>query len=407
MSISTDPRPKNQHDQQDRHDHDGMQRALEQARNAAAIGEVPVGAVLVHQGCVIGTGHNAPISAHDPTAHAEIQALRMGAQHLKNYRLEDCTLYVTLEPCAMCSAALLQARVARVVYGASEPKTGAAGSVINLFTIAQLNHHTHIHGGVLAQECAALLRDFFHQRRTTQRTAWPIRPDALRTPERCFNDALAEPWHGHYLNDLPTLGGLRLHYWHSGCSTQRLWLLLHDVNHWSYALRHLAQALTQAGQRVLVPDLMGFGRSDKPKKHTLHHLDWHAQILHELLQRHDSGVQRPFLVTAQGGDAFVRHLNARCPLAAVVFFLNSVDGAHHVDHVDHADALSAASAPYPDAGHRAGPRALAAQWYDQPPHPIAPTSADMPPVLHVPYAPTHPQAAAALAQTAMEYFAFC
>lgn len=150
-----------------------MQIALEQAQTAAAVGEVPVGAVVVHKGQVIATGRNAPIEGHDPTAHAEIMALRAAAKALGNYRLPDCELYVTLEPCAMCSGALLHARLKRVVFGASDPKTGAAGSVINLFDQPQLNHQTALQGGVLANEAASILKDFFNRRRLEKRSQGP------------------------------------------------------------------------------------------------------------------------------------------------------------------------------------------------------------------------------------------
>ena len=146
-----------------------MQLALDQALLAAQAGEVPVGAVVVQDGQVIATGRNAPIEGHDPTAHAEISALRAAAQALGNYRLPDCTLYVTLEPCAMCSGAMLHARLKRVVFGAPDPKTGAAGSVINLFEQQQLNHQTALQGGVLASQSAALLKAFFSQRRDEKR----------------------------------------------------------------------------------------------------------------------------------------------------------------------------------------------------------------------------------------------
>ena len=142
-----------------------MQLALAQAAQAAQEGEVPVGAVVVCKGEVIATGRNAPIEGHDPTAHAEIIALRAAAKALGNYRLPDCELFVTLEPCAMCSGAMLHARLKRIVFGASDPKTGAAGSVINLFDQPQLNHQTVLLGGVLAGQAAGLLKDFFSQRR--------------------------------------------------------------------------------------------------------------------------------------------------------------------------------------------------------------------------------------------------
>ena len=158
-------------------DNDFMQLALAQASLAAQAGEVPVGAVVVCNGEVIATGRNAPIEGHDPTAHAEIAALRAAAKALGNYRLPDCTLYVTLEPCAMCSGAMLHARLKRVVFGALDPKTGAAGSVINLFDKPQLNHQTALQGGVLADESAAQLKAFFLQRRLEKREA--IRQQSL------------------------------------------------------------------------------------------------------------------------------------------------------------------------------------------------------------------------------------
>ena len=146
-----------------------MRRALDQAHNAALVGEVPVGAVVMRAGKVVATGYNRPITAHDPTAHAEIVALRHAAQLLGNYRLPECEVYVTLEPCAMCAMAMLHARVGRVVYGAADPKTGAAGSVVDLFAERRLNHHTRLAGGVLAADCGDVLRRFFAERREAYR----------------------------------------------------------------------------------------------------------------------------------------------------------------------------------------------------------------------------------------------
>ncbi|WP_041421220.1 tRNA adenosine(34) deaminase TadA [Sideroxydans lithotrophicus] len=146
-----------------------MRAALDLARQAAQAGEVPVGAVVVRDGLIIGHGCNAPISRHDPSAHAEIAALRDAAQHIGNYRLVDCELFVTLEPCVMCVGAMFHARIARVVFGAQDPKTGAAGSVFNLFNETRLNHHARIHGGVLAEECGKVLSDFFAMRRAQQK----------------------------------------------------------------------------------------------------------------------------------------------------------------------------------------------------------------------------------------------
>jgi len=144
-----------------------MSEALTLAMSAGQAGEVPVGAVVVGGGQIIGRGYNAPISSHDPSAHAEIQALRAAALALRNYRLTGCTLYVTLEPCAMCAGAIQHARIARVVFGAADPKTGACGSVVNLFAEPMLNHHTRIEGGMLAQQCGEMLTNFFRERRAT------------------------------------------------------------------------------------------------------------------------------------------------------------------------------------------------------------------------------------------------
>ena len=142
-----------------------MAEALALARAAQARGEVPVGAVVVREGAIVGRGGNAPIAASDPTAHAEIAALREAGRALGNYRLPGCTLYVTIEPCAMCAGAILHARIARLVYGARDPKTGACGSVVDLFAEPRLNHHATAEGGVLADECGKLLSDFFAARR--------------------------------------------------------------------------------------------------------------------------------------------------------------------------------------------------------------------------------------------------
>jgi tRNA(adenine34) deaminase len=146
-------------------DVDYMRAALELAGQAQAAGEVPVGAVVVKDGEIVGRGFNAPISRHDPSAHAEMMALRDAAERLGNYRLVDCELFVTLEPCLMCAGAIMHARIARVVYGASDPKTGACGSVLDAFAEPRLNHHTAVSGGVLAEECGATISKFFALRR--------------------------------------------------------------------------------------------------------------------------------------------------------------------------------------------------------------------------------------------------
>lgn len=167
-------------------DERGMRLALDQALNAQLAGEVPVGAVILCDGAdgpqVLATGYNRPITTCDPSAHAEIVALRHAAQLRQNYRLPDCTLYVTLEPCAMCAMAMMHARLRRVVFAAADPKTGVAGSVMDLFALAQLNHHTQVQGGVLAEPAAALLRQFFAQRRAQHRAERDARRAQAASP---------------------------------------------------------------------------------------------------------------------------------------------------------------------------------------------------------------------------------
>ena len=164
-----------------------MQAALQQAQNARLVGEVPVGAVVVRSGEIVGTGFNQPIGSHDPTSHAEIIALRHAGQQTGNYRLPDCELYVTLEPCAMCVGAMLHARLKRVVFGAFDRKTGAAGSIVNLFGETALNHHTETLGGVMARESVQLLREFFEERRLRRAQAAELADEqdtgSMRSPD--------------------------------------------------------------------------------------------------------------------------------------------------------------------------------------------------------------------------------
>jgi tRNA(adenine34) deaminase len=162
-----------------------MTLALEAAESARAAGEVPVGAVLVRGDEVVATGFNHPIGAHDPSAHAEMAALRAGARSLQNYRLPGCELFVTLEPCLMCAGAIMHARIARVVFGAHDPKTGACGSVVDAFANTQLNHHTHVTGGVLGTECGDALRSFFAHRRQAIRAE---RAEAAEQARACAPD---------------------------------------------------------------------------------------------------------------------------------------------------------------------------------------------------------------------------
>jgi len=317
-----------------------MQLALRQAQVAAEAGEVPVGAVVVRAGQVIASGHNAALASHDPTAHAEVNALRAAAQALGNYRLDDCTLYVTLEPCAMCSGAALHARVKRVVFGAAEPKTGAAGSVLNLFANEQINHQTKLTGGVLDEACARVLQDFFEQRRAQQQlTKVPLREDALRTAEAAFVGLGVPLALSYFTADLPALEGLRLNWFDNRDSIAQVQaaphVYLHGLEGWS--VEYAAQL--QKAEPALALDLPGFGLSDKPKKIATHRVAWHAQVLRE------------FLASVQPAPVALHAPRVMAPLLA---------GLQLPIHWVMTPALPNAlrDAPYPDHGHLAGPRAL-------------------------------------------------
>ena len=320
-----------------------MRQALALARAAAQAGEVPVGALVVKDGAIIGRGHNRPVSGHDPTAHAEIQALREAAAALRNYRLDGCELFVTLEPCAMCSGAMLHARLARVVYGAADPKTGAAGSVVDLFAQPRLNHQTQVQGGVLADECGALLSEFFRTRRQQAKgNAQPLREDALRTPEQRFADLQDYPWAANYVSDLPSLAGLRMHYLDEGAREAPLtWLCLHGPSTWSYAFRKMLPAFSG---RVVVPDLVGFGKSDKPKRESAHSFGWHLQVLREFVEELD--LRNVVLVAGNSAGSLARALATESP-------------QRYRGLVEVKLALDESDAPFPDAGHRAAVRAFA------------------------------------------------
>lgn len=293
-------------------DADYMGLALKEAEAAWVAGEVPVGAVVVYEGRVVGVGRNAPVGSNDPTAHAEIVAMRVAAQTLGNYRLEGCELFVTLEPCAMCSGAMLHARLRRVVFGAADPKTGVAGSVLDLFAQPQLNHQTTVEGGVRAGECGALLSRFFRARRNQQRTdAHPLREDALRTPERRFEGLADYSWTPRYLSHLAPLAGLRLHHVDEGpVDAPRTWLCLHGNPTWSYLYRKMMPVWLAAGDRVVAPDLIGFGKSDKPKKDSFHRFEWHRNVLLALVEHLD--LRRVVLVAQDWGGT----LGLTLPMAA-------------------------------------------------------------------------------------------
>lgn len=347
-----------------------MRLALDAARQSAQQGEVPVGAVLVRQVSgadaaaaseLLACNHNQPISRHDPTAHAEMLALREAACKLGNYRLDDCELYVTLEPCAMCAQAMLHARLKRVVYGAREPKTGAAGSVLDLFGYRELNHQTEVVGGVLADECGALLQEFFAgRRRQARQAATPLREDALRTPVRRFGPAW-QAWPqlqqaAGFEQSLPVLQGLRLHALDLGPRDAAThWLALHGPDAWWPQLAGWAWSKSQAGQRVLLPDLIGFGQSDKPKKPAWHQLEQHLAWLLAWLD--SRGVDQFNIAYAPGQQVLAQRLLEAAPQR--VGQLLALDGP----------GLGAwtpelGQAPFPDAGHQAGPLAWRANGWD-------------------------------------------
>lgn len=327
-------------------DTDWMALAISEAQQAAAAGEVPVGAVLVKDGVRIATGRNAPVGKHDPSAHAEINALRAGAATLGNYRLEGCELFVTLEPCAMCAGAMLHARLARVVFGATDPKTGAAGSVLDLFAEPRLNHRTQVTGGVMAAECSEVLRAFFHSRRHDARErAEPLRDDALRTHTDRFVGLADYPFASKYVQNLASQHNWRMHFVDEGPRTTSTTLLcLHGPGEWSYFFRHL---IGLPDVRVLAPDLIGFGQSDKPKREAVHQLEWHRDVLLEWIERLQ--IDQLALVHSAGGSALAALL-VKAADERFAGVLLSPDGA--------ADASLAWRAPFPDRGFEAALRAL-------------------------------------------------
>ncbi|MGJ7489350.1 tRNA adenosine(34) deaminase TadA [Variovorax sp. ZT4R33] len=324
-----------------------MGLALAEARAAAAAGEVPVGAVLVKDGRLVATGRNAPVASHDPSAHAELSALRAGAAVLGNYRLDGCELFVTLEPCAMCAGAILHARLARVVYGAADPKTGAAGSVVDLFAEPQLNHRTVVERGVLADQCSEVLQSFFQARRTAAReSAQPLRDDALRTAEsRFLHMGVAEPFAPRYIDDLPSQHGWRLHYLEEGPRGPGPTVLcLHGPGQWSLGFRHL---LGLSKVRWLAPDLIGFGRSDKPKRDAVHRWEWHRDVLLEWLEAQTGPT---LLAPAAGAESLAALLMAAAPARFV--------GTRAVPDAGDGSMEAAWRAPFPDRGHEAALRAF-------------------------------------------------
>jgi tRNA(adenine34) deaminase len=323
-----------------------MSLALAEARQAADAGEVPVGAVLVKDGVLIASGRNAPVSLHDPSAHAEINALRAAGAALGNYRLDGCELFVTLEPCAMCAGAMLHARLARVVFGAADAKTGAAGSVIDLLGQPQLNHHTRVQGGVLSADCQALLQNFFRDRRSAAReAAEPLRDDALRTSADRFSALADYAFAPHYMSDLPRLQGWRMHYLDEGPKdVAAACLCLHGPGEWSYLFRHLVRV---PGLRVLAPDLIGFGQSDKPKREAVHQLAWHRDVLLEWLDRLQPG---PLALVHSANASALASLLAEAAPERFPLMMVAPDGGESMS--------DAWRAPFSDRGYEAALRAL-------------------------------------------------
>ena len=250
-----------------------MRVALQQAQVASQRGEVPVGAALYKGETLIAQAHNSPIALCDPSAHAEILVLKEAAKVLGNYRLEDCTLYVTWEPCAMCAGAIFNARVREVVYATPDAKSGAAGSVIDLFANPRLNHHAQIRGGVLKQQSVSLLQDFFKEQRRLQRQEGEqlslfLREDAIRKPMDSMPGCHAPSCRSSHLV-LTSTPGMRLHYLHTHSKSEvalKTYVCLHGVNTCSSVFGPLFQNLCESGARVLAPDMMGYGGSDRFKK---------------------------------------------------------------------------------------------------------------------------------------------
>jgi tRNA(adenine34) deaminase len=253
----------------------------------------------------------------------------------------------------MCSGGILHSRLKRVVFGAADPKTGCAGSVLNLFSIPQLNHHTQVEGGVLEKQTSGVLQDFFRQRRELQRElAVPLREDALRTPDRCFDALQGYPWSPRFFSDLPSLAGLRLHFVDEGpIESGNVNLCLHPIPGWSYSFRQSIADWLGQGIRVLAPDLIGFGKSDKPKREDTHSVDFHCRYLLEWLDRLDlNGVT---LVATSAEHPLLQHLisQAHDRICGVLFQPITERATSEAEKM-------ALQTPYPDAGHRAAERAF-------------------------------------------------
>lgn len=355
---------------------DGMRLALEQACLAEQLGEIPVGAVVVREGQVVGAGHNQTLFHCDPTAHAEVVALRAAAQTLGNHRLDGCTLYVTLEPCAMCMGAIFHSRIATVYFGAADPKTGACGSVLDLPAERRINHHCQVHGGVLQAPCAQHLSHYFARLRFNKRQLRsPVREDALRLPHTALS-AYMESVQSLPFDDIRAAQGLRVQVWQNAAAPHhpaRLLLCLHGAMSWSALYRGLLTAPQDGATIVWAVDLPGHGGSDKTKKGREFDTAFQCEVLEELLQRtsaplvhvvaQDTGCELALRLANRHADRIdgLTLCNPLCADRRQFLF----QGAHvrsraqflaSLQHqcVDTPDALAALAAPYPDAGHTAG-----------------------------------------------------
>jgi tRNA(adenine34) deaminase len=393
---------------------DCMALAIAQAHIAQECGEVPVGAVVVKNGKVIGAGHNRTLVDCDPTAHAEIVAIRAASKSIGNHRLCDCSLYVTLEPCAMCMGCILHSRLEHVYFGAYDPKAGACGSVLNLPELRKINHHCQVHGGVSQDVCSHQLKSFFQRRRLEHRLDFqPLREDALRLP-----DVHLDKWmtgcKPQYWTNLRSADGLRVRGWASpnvDSNARTLVLCLHGLSSWSYLYRDLLLANLPAALAVWAIDLPGHGGSDKTKQGQEFEASFQLAVLNEIvascgfdsvyvlahgtgctlaveLARMNSGVVRslilcnPVLSNAQVCDG--AGVVAKLPrsLRQLNAWFDTVSGGR-------SEFSTAMCAPYPNAGHLRG----ILQYLQYPSHNTHSSNSfsfcDVPVMLHVgaPYVP--------------------
>ncbi|TXH87293.1 MAG: tRNA adenosine(34) deaminase TadA [Rhodoferax sp.] len=355
-----------------------MRLALEQAQVGETLGEVPVGAVLTLNDQVIAVGHNQTISQCDPTAHAEIVAIRAAAQTLGNYRLSQCTMYVTLEPCAMCMGAILHGRIAKLYFAASDPKTGACGSVLDIPAEPQINHHCEVHGGLMQTQCAEYLAGYFQRLRSKKQlsSGMHLREDALRV-DLASLVALMPKSQPTVVNDLPALQGLRMQIWGSPQSSvppKHLILCLHGATSWSYIYRDLLSADIPPDWCIWAVDLPGHGGSDKTKRGgELLDLTFQVKVLKELLERSDFSCIH--IVAQDTGCELALHLAAATRLdVSGLTLLNpacadvSVRGSYAYSILSRrqfaeflndlsdgdVETTQALCTPYPDAGHMTG-----------------------------------------------------